>query len=510
MWQTKPFTDVFRDATSGNVKISSSDYLAEGAFPIVDQGKKTIAGYHNDSSSLVKSPIPVVIFGDHTRAIKYIDFPFSLGADGTKILVPKVKADIKYLYHYLKSHPLKSAGYSRHFKFLKELKIPFPPLVEQKRIAAILDKADALRRLRQDSIDLTEQLIQSVFIDMFGDPVSNPKGWPTKSLVESCAISSGGTPSKKRADYWEGSFPWFTPKDLKQDYLHDSIDHISEAVTTETRIKAYPSNTVLIVVRGMILAHSFPVSTIKVRGAVNQDIKALKPNTGLSSEFLASCLKAQKAFILSKVSTAGHGTKKLDSRVFTEIPILMPPKELQEKFIDAVHQHTTILEDQRNGLLETNHLFDSLQQHAFRGELNTSSVIIEEDLEGLEEAAAKLDHLVNVSLPKTFAVDPASKTFTPPKKIESKLKQLDAKVKDGEPIEWNLDYFKYRILGTQRSAFNFNDLIEQAQQTFEELSLSAYEQVRAVIFVSVQPKRSTPALKQIFDKETKKIRLQLA
>ena len=110
--------------------------------PVVDQGQSLVAGFVNDLSSACKVELPVIVFGDYTRALKYVDFAFAMGADGTKILVPAVESDVKYLYYALKSLNIRSAGYSRHFKFLKEKRIPFPPLAEQKRIAAILDAAD--------------------------------------------------------------------------------------------------------------------------------------------------------------------------------------------------------------------------------------------------------------------------------------------------------------------------------------------------------------------------------
>src|SRR5690606_37723935 len=108
-----------------------------------------------------------------------------LGADGAKVLEPVAKLEKRFLYHYLKQLRLESAGYSRHYKFLKETYVPVPPLLEQKRIAAILDKADAIRRKRQQAIQLADEFLRAVFLDMFGDPVTNPKGWEVKPLKQS-------------------------------------------------------------------------------------------------------------------------------------------------------------------------------------------------------------------------------------------------------------------------------------------------------------------------------------
>src|SRR5262249_17366122 len=160
---------------------------------------------------------------------------------------------------------------------------------DQKRIAAVLDKTDVLLRQRKDSLHLNETFLQSVFLEMFGDPVTNPKEWQQASLTEVCRPLSGGTPSKSNPAFWDGQFPWFTPKDLKSDELLDSIDHVSESALAKTNLKIFPADTVLIVVRGMILAHSFPVSLIRTPGVINQDIKALIPGEGIRSYFLAAC-----------------------------------------------------------------------------------------------------------------------------------------------------------------------------------------------------------------------------
>jgi type I restriction enzyme S subunit len=175
-WEKVRFIDLIDDITGGNYKIQNNEYLNEGDFPIIDQGDKFIGGYTNNNC-VVNRIKDVVIFGDHTKAIKFVDFDFCLGADGVKVLQPKDELDSKFFYFYLKTITLPDVGYSRHFKFLKELLIPLPPLPTQKRIADILDTADALRRKDQELLTKYDQLAQAIFIDMFGDPVKNEKGW---------------------------------------------------------------------------------------------------------------------------------------------------------------------------------------------------------------------------------------------------------------------------------------------------------------------------------------------
>ena len=114
-----------------------------------------------------KCYLSYVVFGDHTRAFKYIDFPFIMGADGTKVLQPKKDdCDTKYLYYFFLSINVPDTGYNRHFKYLKELKIPLPPLDQQKKIAAILDAADGYRQKTKALILKYDELTQSLFLDM--------------------------------------------------------------------------------------------------------------------------------------------------------------------------------------------------------------------------------------------------------------------------------------------------------------------------------------------------------
>jgi type I restriction enzyme S subunit len=127
-WRSLPFDDAIRDVSAGNVKLQTAEYLPTGRYPIVDQGKELVAGYSDDPSALVQTAAPVIIFGDHTRITKYIDFSFCVGADGVKILKPIPDIDPKYAFYFLSGIELPSAGYSRHFKYLRRINISFPPL----------------------------------------------------------------------------------------------------------------------------------------------------------------------------------------------------------------------------------------------------------------------------------------------------------------------------------------------------------------------------------------------
>lgn len=131
--KTVNFSDLIVDRTKEGVKLPTNEYKTTGRTAIIDQGQAYIAGY-TDKTDGFFFDVPAIIFGDHTRVFKYVDFPFFLGADGVKILKANQEVSYKYLFHYFLQAKFPNTGYARHFKWLKDLKIPLPPLATQKHI----------------------------------------------------------------------------------------------------------------------------------------------------------------------------------------------------------------------------------------------------------------------------------------------------------------------------------------------------------------------------------------
>ncbi len=139
-WMTIPFDDAVLPHGIIPKKLKTKEMSKKGKIPIIDQGEQFISGYTDNEKYIYQGNSPLIIFGDHTRRIKYIDFPFAVGADGTKLLHPIAAIEPKLFYYYLNSLKLVSEGYSRHYKFLREVSVPIPPLNEQRRIVAKLEK----------------------------------------------------------------------------------------------------------------------------------------------------------------------------------------------------------------------------------------------------------------------------------------------------------------------------------------------------------------------------------
>jgi hypothetical protein len=139
-WEELPFLEATKRVQPRAGKLKTADYRERGALPIVDQGQDLICGYTDDLTRKFQGPLPIVVFGDHTRNVKFVDFDFAVGADGTVFLQPCDRIEHRFLYHWLRAVELHDLGYSRHFKLLAATTLRFPSdHGEQHRIVTRLD-----------------------------------------------------------------------------------------------------------------------------------------------------------------------------------------------------------------------------------------------------------------------------------------------------------------------------------------------------------------------------------
>ena len=167
-WKRMPFTKVLKALPSKKFQIKSSEILSGGPYKVVDQGKKLVAGF-SDQNGKVFETDGVVVYGDHTTIVKFVNFSFIVGADGTKVLKPtKEGANIKYLYYCLVFYNVKSEGYKRHFSILKQLWLPVPCTGEQQKIANFLSAIDKKIELVATQLEqartFKKGLLQQMFI----------------------------------------------------------------------------------------------------------------------------------------------------------------------------------------------------------------------------------------------------------------------------------------------------------------------------------------------------------
>ena len=266
------FTDVFEDVTKFGKKIPTSEYLESGKYPIIDQGQSDIAGYTNEENGLL-TDVPVIIFGDHTRAVKYVDTPFFLGADGVKVLKSKINdVNYKYLYYAISSVNIPDTGYNRHFKWLKEADIQIPSIKRQSEIVETLDNLTNLIDLHNQQLSKLDELVKARFVELFGDVANCPK-YTGVELGKICSTLSGGTPTTKIPEYYRGNIPWISTPYLGNNHINgeNAKAYITEDAIKNSATHLIPANTIMFGIRVGVGKSSI----IDEPMCANQDIVAL-------------------------------------------------------------------------------------------------------------------------------------------------------------------------------------------------------------------------------------------
>lgn len=172
---------------------------------------------------------------------------------------------------------------------------------------------------------------------MFGDPLSNSKGWQCTKITDVCrAIFGGGTPSKSHPEYFMGTIPWVSPKDMKSFVISDSIDHITGEAIAHSTTNLVPAHSVLMVIRSGILKHTLPVAINSIPVTINQDMKAFVPNNVITSAFLLHFFKNIESDVLAGVRSVT--ADNIDFKAFQKRMIIVPPMDLQQQFAAFVTQ----------------------------------------------------------------------------------------------------------------------------------------------------------------------------
>ncbi|NNA58258.1 restriction endonuclease subunit S [Pseudomonas koreensis] len=185
------------------------------------------------------------------------------------------------------------------------------------------------------------------------------QGWAEASLGDLGEIIGGSTPSKANTEFWSGDIPWVSPKDMKRPVIHDSEDHISAKALAETSLRAIPPKSLLMVVRGMILVHSFPVALTAREVTINQDMKALVPPAEIS-DYLLMYLQASKGLMVGLVDRSSHGTCKLTSEKLWSHIVSLPPLAEQHRIVAKVVQLMTICDQLKTRLTQARQLNEQL------------------------------------------------------------------------------------------------------------------------------------------------------
>ena len=363
----KEFDEVFVDKTKYGTKLKTSDYKECGKYPIIDQGQETIAGY-TDAEDGVFKEVPVIIFGDHTRVIKYVDKPFFLGADGVKVLRSKyLDANYRYLFYALLNLKIPNTGYNRHFKWLKEAKIHYPTLKQQEKVVGILDKIEKVIAARNKQLNALDELIQARFVEMFGEPTTNLKGWDEFALSEKLNVVGGYAFKSNQFDEISGipilrigniNAGFFKPVNLVYWKEDDNLE----------RYAMYPGDLVMSLTGTVgkddygnvcILGNDYEIYYLNQRNA------KLEIKEGLDKYYLSHLLKFEQ--IKKRLTGISRGVRQanISNKDILNLVVPVPPIELQNQFADFVNQVNKSKVEIQQALENTQLLFDSLMQQYF-------------------------------------------------------------------------------------------------------------------------------------------------
>jgi type I restriction enzyme S subunit len=309
-------------------------------------------------------------FGSKTKPIAYKIIGKCWVNNHAHVIRPKPNCDIDYLHHILSYYDVSRFinGATRP-KLTKgsaeQIPIPLPNPDEQKRIAAILDKADRLRRQRRYAQTLSDSFLQSVFIKMFGEQLK--EDYPNTELIKLVTITGGGTPSREVEEYFKGKIAWLTSKDMKGDYIFGTEEHITEQAIKDSATKLVPKGSILIVVKSKVLMHRLPIAVSQIPICHGQDIKSIQCSKNVNPLFLVYVLKHNERKLLQLAR--GANTEGLTLPMLESIPIPNVPLPLQEKFATIVQKFERVRRQQREATRQAEHLFQTLLHRAFRGEL---------------------------------------------------------------------------------------------------------------------------------------------
>lgn len=325
-------------------KFKTNEYQASGSIPIIDQSTDFIAGFTNELDRAYEGELPVIIFGDHTCCLKFIDFRFAVGADGTQLLRPIKGIDARYLYYALHAADLEQFGYQRHFKLLKDCEVRVPPLETQRRIASILGAYDDLIEVNRRRIAVLEEMARGLFEEWFvrfrfpgheAVPILDtpdgplPEGWRRAALNEIAEVAFGFAFKSKAFST--------TPEGARVVRIRDVPNGTTQTWTTE------PFDPRYAVVNGDVLIGMDGIfhMALWVGGdaALNQRVTRLRPIKGHSKGWVFLSVYPHIKFFEATISgtTVAHlGAKHLNT---IRVPVADPATQASvDRFLAPIDE----------------------------------------------------------------------------------------------------------------------------------------------------------------------------
>jgi restriction endonuclease S subunit len=402
-WSSVTLSECF-DVLQAPVKVQARDYRRTGTIPIVDQGKDLIGGW-TDGSNGVVSDLPVVVFGDHTRVFKFVDFPFVKGADGTHLLKPKQGIDPRFFYYRCLALDLSSRGYNRHFSLLREQVVRVPGEAEQFDISRSLRAVEQATMLAQRLSGTLDRLKTAVMRELFTRGLRRakqketeigplPSAWDVVPLGSLGRIGNGSTPKKTDRRYWEGgTYPWLTSAKVYDREVNSADEFVTQTALDECHLPQLRPGNVLIAItgQGKTLGHC---AVLRINATINQHLAYLDTDESVAvPSFVRGYLETQYD-ALRQVASGGGSTKGALTCAFLrtmKVPLPRKPDgnaDLVEQgdivaVLDAIDKNID-MHKRKRAVLED--LFTSLLHKLMTGEIRVADL----NLSALEQQTASV------------------------------------------------------------------------------------------------------------------------
>lgn len=389
-WRWVKLADVCDKLSLNKIKVKQREYLDAGPFPVVDQGQELIGGYYNDKNLLVPDHPPYIIFGDHTKVKKYINFKFIAGADGVKVLKAKDNIDPKYLYYSLFTIEIENKGYARHFQLLEKKSFPLPPKpIQQDIVSKIeelfseLDKGvEQLRNAQQQLKTYRQAVLKWAFEGRLTNEIVKegelPKGWKLVRLAEVCTDVEYGSAAKSReqgkvpvlrmGNIQNGRFDW-------DDLVYtDDDNEIQKYLLRKNDILFNRTNSAELVGKTAIYKGERPAIFAGYLIRINIDKNLI------DADYLAYYLNTTSARQYGHtVRSFGVNQSNINGTKLKTYPIPIAPLEEQNRIIQEIESRLSIADKIEETLKQSIQQADSLRQSilkmAFEGQLVAADTI---------------------------------------------------------------------------------------------------------------------------------------
>lgn len=327
-----PFADAFTEVSRGTKKFKQSEYAEIGAHPIVDQGKEAIAGYSDEENGLF-TDVPAIVFGDHTRCVKYVEEPFFAGADGVKILKPKLPGSTRFWWHALRATPIEDLGYSRHFKLLKAAKFKVINETRQEEVVACLDGVLEQISYAEDQLTGFDSLVKSRFVKMFDNSCTRVK------LSEVCRTYNGdrGKNYPSGNDRVDEGVPFVNAGHLMDGKVSfEKMDYITRERYRLLSGGKIEKGDILYCLRGSL--GKCGVADFN-EGTIASSMMIIRPDSSkVLTQYLYQVLTSADIDRQLKAVKNGSSQPNLSAKNVTQYLIPLPSIDLQQEFASFVQQ----------------------------------------------------------------------------------------------------------------------------------------------------------------------------